>query len=736
MKAKVNRGNGFRGLLDYSLGESKNHEIVGGNLAGETPKELAAEFKISRQLRPSAKNPVVQFSLSLPPGEDVSAEKWRAITDDFVSMMKLDGHQFVAIKHNDTDHKHVHLIASRIALDGTLWHGQWEAFRAIEATQALEIKHGLTITPGLDSVDAETHKAKPTKQEMEMAIRTGDAPVRQLLQNIVEEASQGSPSVTAFVERLEIAGVTVIPNVASTGKLNGFGFSLDGIAFKGSDLGKSYSWKGLQTRGITYDQDRESGGLIDRKERASRAQSADRAGDPGLNQGSGGEPGQAQRREPDNGQSLAASDDAISERGRSVDQGFDEGSEGQRTGAGNGAERSAGGERPSQGAQPLDAADGSQSDRLQRWAAVAGDTADLAATAVADPVEREQGPRPDPVSKALQAKHDAWARQSDALASPTYRITLKSRVEGLNTYNYGKGRDGADERFYTKVDVDRLLPKLSRENARGYDIYVTPIDPDHHYILVDDMRDDAMKQLRADGFEPCLVQQSSHDNWQAVVKVPKHINEQKQANELVVELNRRYGDPNLSGVMHAFRMAGFSNKKPGRGNAFTRVIEAVQRVCTKATGMLNAIRDRVEKASRITQERYDRDRQILVASTATGAPRNTVDAFRRAYARHTGLANKEGWTLDDSRLDWASTIDLLKSGHAPEAVAKALLDASPSVLERHNDPADYATRTVNNAMLEGDVVKARARNATATLLEKTEEKQTVKRSGDDQEFNL
>lgn len=735
MKAKVNRGNGFRGLLDYALGESKAHEIVGGNLAGETSKELAAEFRISRQLRPSAKNPVVQFSLSLPPGEDVSAEKWRAITDDFVSMMKLDGHQFVAIKHNDTDHKHVHLIASRIALDGTLWHGQWEAFRAIEATQALEIKHGLTITPGLDSVDAETHKAKPTKQEMEMAIKTGDAPVRQLLQNIVEEASQGSPSVTAFVERLEIAGVTVIPNVATTGKLNGFGFSLDGIAFKGSDLGKSYSWKGLQNRGITYDQDRESGGLIDRKERASRAQSADRAGDPGLDQGAGGEPGQAQRREPDNGQRLTAPDDAIGERGRSVDPGFDQGSGGQRSGAGDSAERSAESERPGQGAQPLDAADGGQSDRLQRWAAVAGDTADLAATAVVDLVEREQGPRPDPVSKALQAKHEAWGKQAEALDAPTYRITLKGRSEGLRTYNYGKSKDGS-ERFFSRADVDRLLPKLSRENARGYDIYVTPIDTAHHFILIDDMRDDAVKQLRADGFEPCLVQQSSHDNWQAVVKVPKAENEQKQANELVVELNRRYGDPNLSGVVHAFRMAGFSNKKPGRGNAFTRVVEAVQRVCTKATSMLTAIKDRVEKASRITQERYDRDRQILVASTATGAPRSTVDAFRRAYAKHTGLAQKQGWTLDDSRLDWASTIDLLKSGHAPEAVAKALLDASPSVLERHNDPADYATRTVNNAMLEGDVLKARARNATATLLEKTEEKQTVKRSGYDEEFKL
>lgn len=338
------------------------------------------------------------------------------------------------------------------------------------------------------------------------------------------------------------------------------------------------------------------------------------------------------------------------------------------------------------------------------------------------------------MTKALQAKQEAWNRQSAALASPLYRLTLKGRTEGLPTYNYGKRKD-QPERFFSQAEVADLLPKLSRENARGFDVYVTPIDDRHHYLVVDDMRDDSMKQLRADGFQPCLVQQSSHDNWQAIIKLPKaSLNEQKEANELVGELNRRYGDPRFSGVVHPFRLAGFSNKKPGRNNAFTVVREAVQRICAKASDMLSTIKDRVEKASKRSAERYDRERQIVVAHDAKGAPRDAVDAFRRSYAKHTGLAHSQGWVIDDSRLDWAATIDLLKSGYPGEAVARALLDASPSILDRHNDPQDYATRTVDNALKEDEVVKARARNAMATLLEKTEEKQTVKRSGYDQDF--
>ena len=37
-------------------------------------------------------------------------------------------------RHSDTDYDHVHLVASRIGLDGQLWHGQWEAMTAIAAT--------------------------------------------------------------------------------------------------------------------------------------------------------------------------------------------------------------------------------------------------------------------------------------------------------------------------------------------------------------------------------------------------------------------------------------------------------------------------------------------------------------------------------------------------------------------------------------------------------------------------
>ena len=73
------------------------------------------------------------------------------------------------------------------------------------------------------------------------------------------------------------------------------------------------------------------------------------------------------------------------------------------------------------------------------------------------------------------------------------------------------------------------------------------------------------------------MQESSGDNIQAIIKTPRRDDnrgEQSAANALVVELNREFGDPDFSGVVHPFRTAGLVNKKPGRGNAFTKILEA------------------------------------------------------------------------------------------------------------------------------------------------------------------
>lgn len=725
MKSNVNRGGGFRGILNYAMSDIKKHELISTNMSGETPRELAAEFAISRQLRPTIKKPVSQFILSMPKNENVSNEKWAEIVDDFLKEMKFDTdkNQFITVKHNDTELDHVHIIASRIGLNGELWHGRFEVLNAIEATQNLEKKHGLTITPGLVSDENEGEKKMPKKNEIEKALRTGEAPSRILLQNIIDEAIKNEPSVTAFIKKLEAAGVEVNANIASTGKLNGFSFSINNLHFKGSELGKAYGLKGLQNKGLTYDQATESAELIARKELASSAKNTDRSADSATNNRPVGEHVDISPRESVDGSNFSPSTERKYDRLRENDSSNNKANKAERGIIDRNGEKSGKIEQAQQLNEPVDGA----ISRLSDWRDTNNNVADIAATAHQRAFKNGSGA----ITKALKTKEQAWEKQASALNSPHYRLTLTGRREGLPTYNLGKNKDG-EERFYSAKDVELLLPKLSSENARGYDIYITPIDKNNHYLVIDDMTEQTKKNLLADGFSPCLLQQSSADNFQAIIKIPKEINEQSQANTLVCDLNKKYGDPNFSGVIHPFRLAGFSNKKQGRDNAFTKIVDAVQRTCLKTVEAFKAIKQRLEKIEKMTVERYDRERLIVAASNVGAkASESSLDAFRRLYAKHIQAAQQRGDSADGSRLDWATVTDMLISGWQAEAVKLALKQASPDIFERHKNVDDYANRTVENALNRPEI-KAAIKNKIRTESIEKEEPKTKKYDNNEQ----
>jgi hypothetical protein len=721
MKAKVERGSGFRGVLDYAFGKG-DAEIIGGTMSGRDPRELAAEFGLSRAARPDVLKPVWHTSLSLPPGDTLSAPEWDTIVSDFMQGMGLGDHQYIAVRHHDTDHEHVHIVASRIGLDGSLFLGKWDAKRAIKLTADLEVRHGLTVTKGLE--DGPAPVATPTKREVEMSLRTGDAPPRVALQQIVDTALETPGSIFDFMDRLEAAGVGVRANVASTGKMSGFSFEWQGVPFKASDLGKAYGWKSLQERGVEYVQDRDGQSLIARANGSTPAggQINDRGPEPSdrdlgqtgdrpeqFNTGIQGGGRISDRDVDDLGTSSRADDLGGAGRGTErpvvVSRGSLESGESGRQSPESPDLSASGGDRHAQSNVGTEQSNGAadlstdstdeepQNVRGRRrrsgsWDALGGRVADLASDA--------PSLTPKPITAAVRAKIEAWSVQHRALGSPHYRLTLKSRRDDLPSFNVGKGRgaEGA-EQFYTASDVLGMIPYLSAQNLKGRDIYLTPIDAAHHYLVVDDMTPDTLDAMTKNGWKPALVQESSQGNRQAILKVPRvdGPHEQSVANALVVSLNREYGDPNFSGAIHPFRMAGFANKKPGRDNAFTRIISAAGVICEKAKSALAGIRAAF-KPTPLPRPDDRQDRGLIIRPPASGG------AFGRARSMILGLAVKQGWTVDESRLDFNAARLLTAEGMSVDEVAAGIMEESPRLTERHRDPHDYAMRTAQNAALK------------------------------------
>lgn len=279
MKAKVVRGKGFRGALDYvfdvgaKASGKKRPEIVAGTVAGRTPAAMAREFGATRRLKKNIKKPVWHCSLSLPEGERLSKEQWAAVAADYMRIMGFsDSHLWTAVRHNDTDYDHIHIIASRIGLDSSVWLGQLDVKTAIKATQALERKHGLTLTAAVGEPTAKTL----SHNELNRAARTGEKPAKLQLQELLDAAATDRPTVTEFIERLQVAGVGVTANIANTGKVNGLSFALGDMAYKGSQLGKKYGWNQLIKR-VDYEQTRDGAALANCRATAANHQTNDAA---------------------------------------------------------------------------------------------------------------------------------------------------------------------------------------------------------------------------------------------------------------------------------------------------------------------------------------------------------------------------------------------------------------------------------------------------------------------------
>ncbi|MBZ6791155.1 relaxase, partial [Klebsiella pneumoniae] len=214
------------------------------------------EFKTVSGFRQDIKKPVFHAFLSLPKDEKLTDEKWQEIAKDYLKEMNVDieKHQYICVRHKDTDQDHIHIVANRIGLDGSVWHGQHSAFNTIAACERLEVKHSLTITKGLQGQKSDV--SAPTKNEIELALRTGEKPARLVLQASLQAAMVGKPDLGTFVERLQAVGIEPQFNVASTGNVAGCSFSVGDVAFKGSQLGKKFSWNTIKNK-VKYDKNRD-----------------------------------------------------------------------------------------------------------------------------------------------------------------------------------------------------------------------------------------------------------------------------------------------------------------------------------------------------------------------------------------------------------------------------------------------------------------------------------------------
>ena len=171
--------------------------------------------------------------------------------------------QHVIYRHTDTEHDHIHVVASRTRLtDGTTVSDSWDYKRSAALVRQLEKAYNLAaVEPKDRGIRAQT------TGEFRQLQRTGGMSIRERLKFILQTASADSPSMPQFVQRVLAAGVEV-RTAPGKNRIRGISYALENIAFSGTHIGRDYTFPGLQRhRGIDYDSTRDDAAIAQLIER-------------------------------------------------------------------------------------------------------------------------------------------------------------------------------------------------------------------------------------------------------------------------------------------------------------------------------------------------------------------------------------------------------------------------------------------------------------------------------------
>jgi len=267
----------FLDTLKYVLGKD-DAAIVDTNMMGTKPDEFNQQFLTIKYTNKAIKRQCAHLIISIAhrPNyhEHLSNSQYSYVAREYLKDMGYlpkeesylaDTSQFVAVRHHDRNHEHLHIIASRIRLDGSLVNDSYDYFNSQVSTRRIAAELGLEVTPT-------TNEAVASRLEQEYGIITLTSPNRsksiravnskhktptskEIIRQAIGEAIKDSPTVSTFIQRLEENSIGVLPKMQEE-ELLGFTYIHNDVKIAGYQVYKPYSWNKLRSEyGIMYDPD-------------------------------------------------------------------------------------------------------------------------------------------------------------------------------------------------------------------------------------------------------------------------------------------------------------------------------------------------------------------------------------------------------------------------------------------------------------------------------------------------
>ena len=247
MIAKIVKGASFKGCVQYVTGKDYATVLASDGVLLGSVSEIADSFEYQKALNPRVSKPVGHIALSFK-SEDkdrLTDEMMTKIAREYMELMGIKDTQFLLVRHHNTANPHCHLVYNRVDNNGKTISDKMERRRSEKVVKQLKDKYGLTYSDGKGKTRTERlHYTERTKFEVK---------------NAVKVALSCSKNWCDFTRRLQQGGVEVEfkRRRGNDNVIDGVTFIKDGVRFKGSQIGRQFSYAKLNER-LANDEQRQT----------------------------------------------------------------------------------------------------------------------------------------------------------------------------------------------------------------------------------------------------------------------------------------------------------------------------------------------------------------------------------------------------------------------------------------------------------------------------------------------
>ena len=232
MIAKIMKGSGFKGIINYILDLKKGTELIDSTgVRTDSISHIAQSFIDQTELNPRVSKVVGHISLSFSVQDSPKlSNDWMAkVAREYMEKMGIKDTQYIIGRHFDKEHPHVHIAFNRVDNNGKTISDRNDRFRSEKICKELTAKYGLYFAGGKEKV--KEHRLKEpdkTKYEIYQVLKTEIARCRDWKELLVH---------------LEREGIDVrFKYKGNTQEVQGIIFEKNGYHFNGSKVDRSFSY--------------------------------------------------------------------------------------------------------------------------------------------------------------------------------------------------------------------------------------------------------------------------------------------------------------------------------------------------------------------------------------------------------------------------------------------------------------------------------------------------------------